>query len=247
MRPLRKYAVGETIVLDDGTLYKIEEQYKPYQKAKGILSHNFGQNCVYCEASYCYKRDLNVEHILPKDPSLGYSHLEFHWDNFLLSCATCNGSDNKATKVYLPNACHYPHLNNTFLSLKYDKGGVVVVNPNLRGLSYDKAKALLELVGLDKSPKTSKPGDTRWQYRKDQWDIAEKYKDRYMNGLLDIDCLIEYVMVVGCWSIWFTVFDGCDEVRKQLIERFPGTAKCFDENNHYNPVERNPDNVEDPV
>lgn len=45
----------------------------------------------------------------------------------------------------------------------------------------------------------------------------------------------------GQWSIWFTVFKGIDSVRARLISDFPGTcASCFDANNHYEPIERNP-------
>lgn len=40
-----------------------------------------------------------------------------------------------------------------------------------------------------------------------------------------------------CWSIWFTVFKDHPEVRKELIDKFPGTAKdCFDPNNGYEPI-----------
>lgn len=247
MRPIVKYSVGEIVRLEDGCSISVQDKYHPYQDAKHLLCANIGLNCVYCEASYPYPRDVHVEHVLPKDPTQGYSHLESDWDNFLLACATCNGVDNKGNKVNLPQDCHYPHLNNTFLSFKYDRGGVVVVNPDLTGLSYNKAKTLLEMVGLDKSPLTSNPGDYRCHNRRKQWNIAETYRARYVNGKLDIDCLIDYVIQAGSWSIWFTVFEGLDEVRKQLIDRFPGTASsCFDAQNHYNPVPRNPGQI-DPV
>ena len=50
------------------------------------------------------------------------------------------------------------------------------------------------------------------------------------------------------WSIWFTVFKNHDEVRAAMIDAFPGTAKnCFDPDNHYEPIDRNPDNPNDPV
>lgn len=247
MRPIDKFPVGTGILLDDGTPHTIREDYVPYRAAKSPLCVNIGPYCAYCEAAYCYKRDLHVEHVLPKDPKLKYARLSCKWDNFLLSCGTCNGTDNKGTKVMLPADCHFPHLNNTYLSLRYAAGGVVTVNPHLQGLSRRKAEALLELVGLDKTPMTSKPGDTRWKKRQEAWTTAEIYKKKYEAGSIDLDCVIDYVRVAGFWSIWFTVFGGCDEVRRRLIEDFPGTsARCFDARNHYCPLERNP-GLEDPV
>lgn len=247
MRPIDKFPVGHSIILDDGTKHIIQEEYRPYQEAKDLLCANFGQYCVYCEAPITYSRDLAVEHILPKDDNLGYSHLQYKWDNFLLACSTCNGAGNKWNNVAKPEDCHYPHLNNTFLSLKYDRGGVVIVNPDLKGKSELKARRLLNLVKLDKTPATSSPQDKRWEYRKRHWDIAEKYRARYEAGKLNLDCLVDYIKATGCWSIWFTVFEGHDEVRRRLIEDFPGTsAACFDAENHYSPIERNP-GLEDPV
>lgn len=247
MRPITKLPVGTEITLDNGSVHVIKATYNPYQEAKDPLCINLGQYCVYCEAPFAYTRGLDVEHILPKDPDLGYSHLQYNWDNFLIGCPTCNGKGNKENKVRLPENCHFPHLNNTYISLKYDRGGVVVVNPELRGKSYHNALSLLNLVGLDKTPATSSHQDKRWQYRKKEWEIAEKFKIRYENGRCDLDSLIDYIKVAGCWSIWFTVFNDHDEVKERLIIDFPGTAnECFDPDNHYCPVERNP-GKEDPV
>lgn len=247
MRPIEKYRVGTVLTMDDGTSHVVMDEYMPYGAAKPVLCHNFGCGCVYCEAVYPYERDLHVEHILPKDPKLGYSHLEFKWDNFLLGCATCNGTDNKGNTVALPGDCHFPHLNNTFLSLRYDAGGVVTVNPMLTGLSRTKAQTLLTLVGLDKTPRTSSPGDRRCMKRKETWDLACRYRNKYLHGCLDIDCLIDFIRLRGYWSIWFTVFEGIDEVRKRMIYDFPGTdATCFDATAGYSPVERNPGMI-DPV
>lgn len=240
MRPLRKLPAGATVALPDGTSHTVQHSYHPYGEAKGPLCCNFGCCCVYCETSYDSPRDLHVEHILPKSAGLGYAHLANSWDNFLLSCATCNGADNKGNKVALPQQCHFPHLNNTFLSLRYEEGGVVMANPDLTGLSYDKAKVLVELVGLDKTPATSSPCDYRWKVRYEKWNIACRYRALYDSGFVNTDFLIDYVKSSGFWSIWFTVFRGVDDVRRRLIEEFPGTEiDCFDPLNHYEPVNRN--------
>jgi hypothetical protein len=84
--------------------------------------------------------------------------------------------------------------------------------------------------------------------RREAWEKAIMYLNDYENGEIKLRHLIDYIKVSGCWSIWFTVFRGHDEVRKALIEEFPGTAKeCFDANNHYEPVNRNPQNAIDPI
>lgn len=67
-------------------------------------------------------------------------------------------------------------------------------------------------------------------------------------SIVDVQTIVDLVKGHGCWSIWFTVFKGHDEVRKALIENFPGTAaSCFDAQNHFEPIYRNPQDDEDPV
>ena len=246
MRPVDRKNAGNVVVDVNGANYTIVADYDPYQKAKLVLVANLGQLCSYCEALYSYPRDLQVEHIQPKGLAK-YAHLETKWTNLLLSCATCNGKDNKDTKDVVLGEVHLPHLNNTFKSLVYMGGGVVMVNPALAGDSATHAEALWKLVGLDKTPKTSSPGDTRWQKRMIDWELATHYLQQYLNGGISVDAILELVKSRGGWSIWFTVFKDQDAVLARLISDFPGTcAACFDANNHYVPVDRNPGNV-DPV
>lgn len=244
MRPIVKLKPGTHII--DGNTLCVQKSYNNYHEAKPALVANLGMFCSYCEESYHQQRDLHVEHIQPKKYEENhvkiYAHLETMWSNFLLSCETCNGADNKDTKNVILAECHLPHRNNTFKSLVYKPGGVVEVNPILTHDSYTHANALLELIRLDKSPKTSCPGDTRWKKRSKDWDMACRYKDKFDAGNTDIETIVDLVRNRGGWSIWFTVFKDRDNVRKAMIEEFPGTAKeCFDENNHYEPVDRNPD------
>ena len=243
MRPVVKLNPG-TYTLPDGMLLCVQSHYDNYRDAKPALVYNLGCFCSYCEESYHQKRDLDVEHIQPKNYKENglkiYAHLETEWSNFLLSCKTCNGSDNKDTKNVVLDDCHLPHLNNTFKSLVYEEGGVVEVNPDLSGVAALHAANLLQLVGLDKSPATSCPGDTRFRKRDKDWKMANRYKEKYNAGLADVETIVDLVKSRGGWSIWFTVFKGHDEVRKALLE-FPGTAKqCFDAANHYEPIDRHP-------
>ena len=231
----------------------IKKNYADYSDAKHCLCMNLGTFCSYCEKAYDDERDLQVEHIQPKkykdaNGNYKYAHLETAWSNFLLSCSTCNGADNKDTKDVVYGNCHLPHLNNTFLSLCYKAGGVVEVNPSLQGKSADNARALLELVGLDKGPKDSSAKDNRWKIRLEKWNLANNFLKKYLAGNIDVDSIVALVKGHGCWSIWFTVFKGHDNVRKALIEQFPGTAaSCFDAQNHFEPICRNPQDEADPV
>lgn len=243
MRPIIKLVPG-TYTDTDGSTIVISSDYPDYSEAKTGLVYNLGEFCSYCEEAYHQKRDLDVEHIQPKNYEEAgvkiYDHLKTKWSNFLLSCKTCNGTDNKGTKNVILGECHLPHLNNTFKSLIYKAGGVVEVNPELSGLAKIHAENLLNLVRLDKTPETSCPGDTRCRKRKKDWDLAEKYKKKYELGKIDVEYIIDLVTSRGGWSIWYTVFDGFDDVRKALLE-FPGTAKnCFDPKNGYRPIDRFP-------
>lgn len=241
MRPVEKWVVGTTVVLDNGN-YTVQSDYHPYGNAKELLLHNLGDYCSYC-GKYD-PQDLQIEHIRPK--SL-YPKLATKWDNFLLACATCNGAGNKGDKDVVIGECHLPHLNNTFMSFVYKSGGVIVVNPRLAEISKRNAEALYNLVGLGKLPSQDKK-DKRAQVRFEIWNRAEIYREKFDKGGLNLDDLMTVVKWSGRWSIWFTVFKGVDEVRKRLIDEFPGTAKnCFDANNHYEPIFRNPNNLNDPV
>lgn len=246
MRPVTKANVGDTIVLENGLPHTIVVDYIPYQTAKPALIANLGSYCSYCEVAIPVERDIAVEHIQPKGLPK-YSTLETRWSNFLLGCSTCNGRDNKDTKDVVLADCHLPNRNNTFKSLEYKAGGVVTVNPILSSESKAHAQALLELVGLDKSPATSSPTDTRWRRRLNDWNLAKRYHNKYLCHCVDEDVIIDLVMSRGGWSIWFTVFKGSDAVRERLINCFPGTcSSCFDCNNHYEPIDRNPGQT-DPV
>lgn len=246
MRPVTKASVGDVLTLADGTQHSVVDSYNPYQDAKPALVANLGRFCSYCEEAYHYDRDVHVEHIQPKGLPK-YAHLETVWTNFLLGCATCNGQDNKDTKDVVLTEVHLPHQNNTYKSLVYMAGGVVMVNPSLTGDSQVHAKALLELVGLNKTPATSCPGDKRCLKRGEDWKMADRFLKKYQAGKVDEDTILDLVTNRGGWSIWFTVFKGCDAVRARLINGVSGTcAACFDAGNHYEPVDRNP-GMNDPV
>lgn len=169
MRPVVKLAPG-TYPCGNGSTIHIDNDYHDYTDAKAPLVFNLGCMCSYCEKTFDDERELAVEHIQAKrykdeNGNYPYAALETKWENFLLSCATCNGRDNKGDKNVVYGECHLPHLNNTFLSFQYKAGGVVNVNPNLTGKSLANAEALRKLVGLNKGPMDSKSKDRRWFVR----------------------------------------------------------------------------------
>ena len=243
MRPVEKKNVGDSITLEDGTVVEVKEDYNPHQKARPVLLANLGHYCSYCETWVPVGSNMEVEHVQPKSI---YGDLKYKWSNFLLACRTCNGKSNKSEEDVVLGQVHLPHLNNTFKSLVYFPAGVVKVNPTLTGESKTHAEELRRLVGFDKFS-----DDDRIEARRYAWTRAIEVLKDYESVERDekrLQDLIKTIKENGFWSIWFTVFKGHDEVRAAMIDAFPGTAKCcFDPDNHYEPVDRNPGNISDPV
>lgn len=247
MRPVEKRNVNDNITLEDGSVAVVRADYVPHTEARPVLLANLGHYCSYCETWVQVGSNIDVDHVQPqKYPKNGpyiYQHLQYKWSNFLLACQTCNGRSNKTNRNVILGEVHLPHLNNTFKSLEYYPAGVVKVNPNLTGDSKTHAENLVTLVGFDK-----RTNDDRIEARRNAWTLASSLLADYESGNYELNKLIETIKNYGFWSIWFTVFKNHDEVRAAMINAFPGTAKkCFDPNNHYEPIDRNPRNVNDPV
>ena len=93
-------------------------------------------------------------------------------------------------------------------SFIYDETGRVKVNDSIPELSQVSAQNLLNLAKLQRYPGTDNlpsPKDFRWQYRIEAWNLASRYKERYLNGRMTEDDIISYAKCKGQWSIWFTV------------------------------------------
>lgn len=244
MRPVKKLSSGDSIKLLDGAKHSIRAKYKPYSDAKNPLVANIGEYCSYCEKP-ASDEAVHIEHIQPKDI---YKNLEFKWSNFLLACQRCNGSDNKGKKDVVLNNIHLPHLNNSMLSIQYGIGGIVQIHPKLtpNTTEYQKAKALIDLVGLDKRPGHNNclPKDKRWMKRDNVWNLALRYVEKLNKKETDIECITDLAESRGFFSVWFTVFKDYPNVRGALIKRFKGTPKkCFDEDNNFEPIPRNTPNI----
>lgn len=218
--------------------------YSPPSTAKPDLEDNLDSFCSYCEV---FSSDLEIEHVISQDQDSGLKH---DWPNFLLSCGRCNGKSNKSNKPVDLETMHFPHQNNTMLSFEYLEGGFVRVNPDLEGDSATHATAMLDLVGLDKRPghPSHKPNDTRWKYRRIVWEWAVGMLQDFESQKLNAKEVVDFAYQRGFFSVWFRVFSSHGEVKKKLIDRFKGTAQsCFDPQNGYTPIPRNPENEVDPV
>ena len=241
MSPVEKAKVGEVLVYhntnDEYVNLTVQSDYPKYGDAKNPLMASLGCYCSYCENDKD-EEDLNVEHVAAK--SQGGSATA--WENLLLSCGVCNSV--KGKKVIDGTTCHLPHLNNTYLSLVYEAGGRVKVNEALTGVSRQKAEELFGTLKLGRYPQENeKPTerDARWHNRLEVWNEAVDLRTKYEQQTLTAVAILKRAREKGCWSVWFTVFRGCDELRKVLIDGFKGTcATCFDSANHYDPIPRNP-------
>jgi uncharacterized protein (TIGR02646 family) len=241
MRPVRKWEHTDYTILPP-----INEFYMPYQDAKPDLERNLGGYCSYCEipvSDYA----AHVEHIQPKSLTQ-YVSLQYSWSNFLLSCARCNGKDNKGKKDVVFETVHLPHLNNTYISIIYGEGGTVEANKNLKNQELANANALINLVGLDKKPGHPHylTGDKRCYKRMEVWELAMRKLDSYNQHKIDELVILELAKGYGFWSIWFSVFINVFEVKKLLVMNFSGTERtCFDEN--FNPQPRRPTDLVDKI
>ena len=210
MRPIKKWNIGENGIV---------ERYIPYKNAKELLVENIDEYCSYCEIRVGYV-SLEVEHVKPKDL---YEDDKTKWENFILGCKNCNTI--KGTTDVSLDDYHFPHIHNTFHSLEYLEGGLVRVNPGLERKEKLKAQKLLELVGLDRRPGHPRLtiADKRWQYRKNTYDLAKKYKQKLISGDVDIEVVIDLAKGYGFWSVWMKVFNDNSDVITELIKAFKGT------------------------
>jgi uncharacterized protein (TIGR02646 family) len=218
MRPVDKWKVKQLV-----KKLAILKIYKPYSKAKVVLEDNLGTYCSYCEKPIS-DESMHVEHIKPKHK---YKKLQYSWSNFLVSCQRCNGVDNKGIKDVIYKNMHYPHKNNTYLSIVYTNNGTALVNPKLTGVEKDKAQKLIELVGLHKTKGVPghNEGDKRAERRKTIIDLAIRYKRDFdsPNTKLTAEFISDFAVSNGFWSIWMEIFKTDQRVCDQLVSKFKGT------------------------
>jgi len=224
---LRPVVKGEVPKNKDGT----DIVFKEYGEAKRFLIDRIGKYCSYCETRI--NSNLAVEHVRPKKK---VPELELSWDNFLLACSSCNstkGDDDIILADYF-----WPDIENTFLYFLYDGCGLVKVKPGLTPQQETKARETIKLTGLGKpAPKPNtkeykKASDLRVEHRLEAWKKANTHLKLFENAPIDnkqqlILYLVDIVESSGFWSIWITVFENHQDVKRALVNGILGTNKDY--------------------
>ncbi|MDD2759371.1 MAG: HNH endonuclease [Methylomonas sp.] len=229
MRPVTR---GETPVDSNGKPVKFRE----HSDARPELINRMGRYCSYCEIHL--PMGMAVEHIQPKEL---YRDLEKDWTNFLLSCPSCNSRKGiKDINTQNFNSYYWPHLDNTFLPFVYEKDRAPRIAQFLNIPQQQIATNTLKLTGLDSEPTNrSSVKDPRWKPRLEAWQIAEWARqdlDRDSSEAMR-NRIKETATTIGFWSVWMTVFQDDADMRRRLIEAFPGTcSNCFD--GQFQPISR---------
>ncbi|MCC6460181.1 MAG: HNH endonuclease [Saprospiraceae bacterium] len=253
MRPVAKWSVGQTFTRN-GNQETVSTNYNPYGNANPVLQLNLGDYCSYCEV---FSSDLEVEHVVAKHQD---DSKKTEWDNFLLACGRCNGRDNKSNKHVDLNDIYLPHSHNTLFIFEYKEGGLIDVHSQVgRPDQITKAKALLDLVGLDKYPGNPKyppsqthpmgfpENDKRWEGRRTAWEKAKRKLEVFEKGDIDADAVAKFARERGFFSVWLSVFHAHPVVKQAMISLFTGTEPtCFSPNS-FDPIPRNPNNPTDPI
>ena len=199
--------------------------FTDYKHARGDLIDRLGEYCSYCEMPV--HTSIAVEHIQPKDL---YPELKLEWDNFLLACTNCNS--NKGKKDVILDDYYWSHVDNTFRAFIYSEGGLVRPHPLLTDEEKIKAKATLELVGLQKySVNDGERSDRRQSNRTETWGIAKRALSRLQSKNIPEmrEQIVEQSKASGFWSVWMTVFKDDPDMLNRFIDAFSGTCKsCFD-------------------
>lgn len=200
-----------------------------YSEYRSHLTSNLGYYCSYCERRL--EHGIEIEHIRPKTL---YEDLELKWENLLIACRNCNAI--KGHKDVILDEFIWPHLDNTAMAYQYSTGGIVRVSTNLNDTQKEKAKKLMDLVGLDRVPsldisKNPEERDNRWKFRMTAWDKAEELKRDLMS--FDTPTMRKYIIEIavktGYFSVWMSVFQSDLKMKKDLIAAFIGTdINCYD-------------------
>jgi hypothetical protein len=209
--------------------------YADYEDAKPFLVSRLGHYCSYCERRVA--TNLAVEHIQPKGLP-AYAALEGSWSNFLLGCVNCNSTKKHKDVVLADN--FLPDRDNTFAALDYFADGGIKPSAIVPAGNRVLAARLLSLVGLDKpiSLHLDENGKQialdRVAQRMEAWGIAQVTKDDVdanPGNVAVLRCAVRTAVEGGFFSIWMTVFAGNADMRRRLVDAFPGTSGsgCFDQ------------------
>jgi len=212
--------------------------YTNHKQAKKDLIGKLGSHCSYCEA-YKEPQDLHVEHIYPQKP---HPEKEVDWDNFLVSCNSCNSYKNKhlgnSRQQNLEMRFLWPHRENTFRAFQYHHDGYVEITSGLPSAIETAAEATRKMVGLISSPaKANSYKILGIAYdgvgkRKEVYELAEEALDTYLESPSTVKAqrVAKSAARLGYFSIWMEVFRNRPEVRREFIKSFKADTACFNPN-----------------
>jgi uncharacterized protein (TIGR02646 family) len=126
---------------------RCENKYRQ-NDIKNSLKNMFEGKCAYCESHLAHISYGHIEHFKPKSK---FPNDCFNWENLLLGCEICNGTQFKSTNFPLENE-NGPLVNPTtenpfiFFDFEYDPntGLANVLGKNDRGITTEK------LLGLNR-------------------------------------------------------------------------------------------------
>lgn len=210
---MRHVDKGDAPAAEDGTPIVFTD----YREAAPYLKERIGRYCSYCERTI--PASLAVEHKLPKR----YDHLVNEWRNLLLACSNCNSCKlDREVAVISPL---WPDEEDTFAMTEYKLSGQIVAKEGLKADARDRVDALLELVGLDRTPTQLSNTDHRWLDRQEVWRKAMQSREDVQADASERlkRAIVETAKSSGGYSIWRTVFDDDADMTQRLIDAFPGT------------------------
>lgn len=254
MRPLDK---GACPVDNNGIPISVTE----YGNWRTHLINRIGYYCVYCNIPLSHS--LEVEHVKPKNPPVGHvAGNMLDWDNMLIACGPCNNA--KGNNPIDLDRLYFPETHNTLLPFDYEidnvnpEHAIVAASNGLDNNQKQKAIDTIALTKLDNIDSRDKVVDIRTIKRKDAMLMVQQsyllYQHIKAKEPNDIPRTANFLAMVakgyGFFGHWFRIFRNEPEVIRALLNNntIPGTAsECFDPNNGYAFINRNPTNNNDPI
>lgn len=252
MRPLDKgpcptNAQGNRITVSD------------YAHWRAHLIDRIGYYCAYCNMPLSHS--LQVEHVVPINPPPGYLPGDpLEWNNILLACGPCNNAKSN-TPINFADY-YFPEENNTLLAFQIVEHTIArdaaIVDPkaNLEPNQVVRALETIDLLDLDNIDRREAIVDIRWRKRRDAMKAVDSAFRLYSlaknapggGAALAAAAVVEIARSIGFFGLWFDIFQNEPIVIQGLVDGIPGTAQdCFDPNNGYCTIPRNPGNVVDPI
>jgi uncharacterized protein (TIGR02646 family) len=221
-----------------------------YRDALPDLAGRLGMYCSYCERRI--HTQLAVEHIQPKALP-AYQALQGRWENFLLACVNCNSC--KGDQPVALQDVLLPDRDNTLGAYLYCAGGEIQVASQLSARAQQLARSTLALVGLNRPSQDIADANGRLialdrvTQRMEAWLVAGRARELLTAhpGTVEVaECVVRLAQATGFFSIWMQVFQAEPDMRRRLIDAFPGTREsgCFDPlNSNLVQPAPNPDNL----